>query len=218
MPSLDCLEFEPNQPANSAVIWLHGLGANGHDFAPLVPQLRFPSGTEARFVLPHAPAMPVTINNGYVMPAWYDIVEMAIDRKVDEQQLRASGAAIAELIDRELSRGIDSRRILLAGFSQGGAVAYHTALSYPKPLAGVIALSTYFATSDSTERHSANANLPVLIQHGTRDPIVPEVLGKRAQSLLSEEGYSVTYQTYPMEHSVCPQQVEDINTWLQDKF
>lgn len=218
MPYLNCLEIEPNQPANSAVIWLHGLGADGHDFAPLVPQLRLPAGTSARFILPHAPSMPVTVNNGYVMPAWYDIVELAIDRKVDEKQLQASGAAIADLINREIERGIDSHRILLAGFSQGGAVAYHTALSFPKPLAGLIALSTYFATSESTEVHTANAELPILIQHGTRDPIVPEVLGQRAQQLLTAQGHKVTYQTYPMEHSVCPQQVEDINRWLQDKF
>mgnify|MGYP006188482173 CR=1 FL=1 len=218
MPYLDCLEIEPNKAANSAIIWLHGLGADGHDFAPLVPQLRLPEGISPRFVFPHAPVMPVTINNGYVMPAWYDIVEMTIDRRVDEAQLCASADAIADLIDREIERGIDSRHIVLAGFSQGGAVAYQTALTYPKPLAGLIALSTYFATSQSIQPNPANQHLPILIQHGTRDPIVPEVLGQRANQLLTQRGHQTTYQSYPMEHSVCPQQVEDISRWLGDRF
>lgn len=218
MSYLDCLEIEPSAAANSAIIWLHGLGADGHDFAPLVPQLKLPKSASTRFVFPHAPVMPVTINNGYVMPAWYDIVEMAIDRRVDEAQLCASADAIADLIDREIERGIDSRRIVIAGFSQGGAVAYHAALSYPKPLAGVIALSTYFATSESIQAHPANQAIPILIQHGTRDPIVPEALGQRANQLLTQRGYPTTYQNYAMEHSVCPQQVEDISRWLENRF
>lgn len=218
MSYLDCLEIEPEKLANSAIIWLHGLGADGHDFAPLVPQLRLPDGAATRFIFPHAPSMPVTINNGHVMPAWYDIVDITIDRKVDEAQLCASAAAIADLIDREIERGIDSRRILLAGFSQGGAVAYQTALSYPQPLAGLIVLSSYFATSASIEPHKANQQIPILIQHGTRDPIVPQFLGQQAHKLLGQRGYSTVYQTYPMEHSVCPQQVEAISQWLSDKL
>ena len=218
MAYLDCLEIEPNAPANSAIIWLHGLGADGNDFAPLAPQLKLPEGTAVRFVFPHAPTMPVTINNGYVMPAWYDILDADIDRKVDEAQLYASAAAIADLIDREIERGIDSKRILIAGFSQGGAVAYQTALTYPKPLAGLIVLSSYFATSGSIEEHSANKQIPVLIQHGTRDSIVPEALGKQAHRLLQQRGYNTVYQTYPLEHSVCMEQIADIGEWLRDKL
>jgi phospholipase/carboxylesterase len=218
MDYLNCLEIEPATPPNSAIIWLHGLGADGNDFAPLAPQLKLPEGAVVRFVFPHAPSMPVTINHGYVMPAWYDILEDAIDRKVDEAQLCASAASIADLIDREIERGIDSTRILIAGFSQGGAVAYQTALSFPKPLAGLIILSSYFATSGSIEEHPANKDIPVLIQHGTRDPIVPEALGKQAHRLLNQRGYKTIYQSYPMEHSVCMEEVADIGDWLQDKL
>ena len=149
MTLLPHIEQETRPNPDAAVIWLHGLGADGYDFAPIVPELNLPPELGIRFLFPHAPSIPVTVNNGYVMPAWFDILVMDIDRKVDATQLLVSAEAINCFIDHELDRGIDSRRIILAGFSQGGAVAYQVSLSHPKPLGGLIAMSTYFATSDS---------------------------------------------------------------------
>lgn len=216
MPYLPCVEIEPKTPANSAVIWLHGLGADGNDFAPVVAQLTLPQSAAVRFVFPHAPSIPVTINGGYVMPAWYDILEMSLDRKVDQKQLCASAAAVTQLIEREVARGIDTRRILLAGFSQGGAVVYEAALSHSQPLGGLLILSSYFATADTIEMNTANQQLPILIQHGSFDPIVPEVLGQRAYRQLLNKGYPVSYQSYPMEHTLCPQQLVAISAWLKE--
>lgn len=219
MPYLPCIESElhcsADRPANAAVIWLHGLGASGDDFAPIVPELQLPTELPIRFVFPHAPQIPVTINGGFVMPAWYDILEMNIDRKIDEQQILASAASISALIDREIERGIDSQRIVLAGFSQGGAVAYQTALTYPKPLAGLLAMSTYFATSATIEPSDANRTLAIEIQHGSQDGVVPEALGERALGSLVKMGHSPTYKSYPMEHQVCFEQIKDIANWLQ---
>lgn len=214
MSYLSCVEIEPSQQADYAIIWLHGLGADGHDFASLVPQLDFPQKNTTRFIFPHAASMPVTINGGYVMPAWYDILEMSIDRKVDVVQLEKSAADIAKLMEREKERGVASNRIILAGFSQGGAVVYQAALSYPEPLGGLLVLSSYFATQETIQPHSANQKLPVLIQHGTQDNVVPEVLGRRAFQLLQTRGYPVEYQHYPMAHTLCAPQVDDINRWL----
>ena len=214
MTYLPCVEIEPKQQADSAVIWLHGLGADGHDFASLVPQLDFPKKISTRFIFPHAPSMPVTINGGYVMPAWYDILEMSIDRKVDVMQLEKSAAEVAKLIAREKERGEASDRIFLAGFSQGGAVVYQAALSHPEPLGGLLVLSSYFATQETLQAHSANQQLPILIQHGTQDNVVPEALGQRAFQLLRERGYRVDYQKYPMAHTLCVPQLDDINRWF----
>jgi phospholipase/carboxylesterase len=215
MSFLPAIEQETRSNPDASVIWLHGLGADGHDFAPIVPELGLPAELGIRFIFPHAPAIPVTVNNGYVMPAWFDILEMDIDRKVDAAQLLVSAAAINRLIERELERGIDSRRIILAGFSQGGAVAYQVTLSHPQPLGGLIAMSTYFATSGSIELSDANKTLPIEIQHGSHDPVVPPALGIRAAEFLKEHGYAVTFRTYPMDHSVCPQQIGDISAALQ---
>ncbi len=210
MSLLPAIEQETRPNPDAAVIWLHGLGANGYDFAPIVPELNLPAELGIRFIFPHAPSIPVTVNNGYVMPAWFDILEMDIDRKVDSNQLLVSAAAINRLIDHELERGIDSRRILLAGFSQGGAVAYQVALSHPKPLGGLVAMSTYFATSDLITLSEANLDLPIEIQHGVYDPVVPQALGIRAAEFLKDRGYAVIFRTYPMDHSVCPQQIGHI--------
>ncbi len=210
MSLLPAIEQETRPNPDAAVIWLHGLGANGYDFAPIVPELNLPAELGIRFIFPHAPSIPVTVNNGYVMPAWFDILEMDIDRKVDSDQLLVSAAAINRLIDCELERGIDSRRILLAGFSQGGAVAYQVALSHPKPLGGLVAMSTYFATSDLITLSEANLDLPIEIQHGIYDPVVPQALGIRAAEFLKGRGYAVIFRTYPMDHSVCPQQISHI--------
>jgi len=215
MSYLPCVEIEPDGPASAAVVWLHGLGANGHDFEPVVPELQLPAAAGIRFVFPHAPAIPVTINGGMVMPAWYDILDMSIDRKVDVVQLGASAKLTQALVDREIERGIPSERIVVAGFSQGGAVAYEAALSYPQTLAGIMALSTYFATEDSVQQHAANQGLPIFIGHGTHDPIVPERLGRHASDTFSGKGFPTIYKTYPMEHSVCAAEIADISAWLQ---
>ena len=209
------VEHNPNDKViNRAVIWLHGLGASGYDFEPVVPQLDLANDMGVRFIFPHAPERPVTINGGMVMPAWYDILEMSIERKVDVGQIETSSQQISDLIGREIERGIQPEHIVIAGFSQGGAVAYHLALSYPERLAGLMALSTYFATNDAISYGEANKDMPILIQHGTHDPVVPVVLGEQAQQLLLTKGYSVEYHTYPMAHQVCIPQIINIGKWL----
>lgn len=215
MPLLPFIEQETAPAPNASVIWLHGLGADGHDFAPIVPQLQLPTSPGIRFIFPHAPAIPVTVNGGYVMPAWYDIYEMDIDREVDYDQLLASAKAVEELIEHEIARGIESNRIILAGFSQGGAVAYQAGLGSTRPLAGILAMSTYFATSDSITLTDANTSIPVEIHHGKFDPVVPENLGRKAEQFLLGKGYSVQFRSYPMEHNVCPEQIADISRWIQ---
>ena len=212
---LDCEVSEPEGMADAAVIWLHGLGASGHDFVPVVPHLGLPDNHGVRFVFPHAPEIPVTINGGMVMPAWYDILAMSIEREIDIEQIESSSVAVRELIQRELDAGIASERIVIAGFSQGGAVAYHTALSYPKPLAGLIALSTYFATAREVILSAANKALPIHIFHGTKDPMVPETLGHTASQILQSMGFAPEYRSYPMQHEVCMEEIEDIGRSLK---
>lgn len=212
---LPCVEVNPEKEVNAAVIWLHGLGADGHDFEPIVPHIQLPEEIQVRFIFPHAPKMPVTINNGMTMPAWYDILEMSIERSVDEKQLRESAQRATALIEREIQRGIPAERIVLAGFSQGGAVAYEAGLTFPKKLAGVMTLSTYLATKDSIQPNEAQKQTPMLVQHGTQDPIVPMSLGEQAKGWLTGHGYQVQYQTYPMAHQVCGPQIQDIAKWLQ---
>ena len=209
---------ETDEHPEYSVIWLHGLGASGHDFVPIVPELRLPTEAKVRFIFPHAPARPVSVNGGYVMPSWYDIYEMDIDRKIDVPQIQASAKAIHQLIDQEVAHGIPSQHIVLAGFSQGGAVAYQAALTYPKPLAGLLAMSTYFATPELCELSDHNRKLPILVQHGTADAVVPESLGQRAIKRLTDQGWSAEYKTYPMDHEVCLEQIQDISTWLVNRF
>jgi phospholipase/carboxylesterase len=207
--------IETHTEPDAAVIWLHGLGADGHDFVPIVPELRLPTSVRLRFIFPHAPHLPVTINGGMVMSAWYDIFELSIDRKIDTDQIMASAQAVKALVDAQIEAGIDSDRIILAGFSQGGAVAYQVALSYEQPLGGLMAMSTYFATEKTIDYHPANTKLPIHIFHGTQDNVVPQSLGAAAHSSLQNKGYTPSYKTYPMAHSVHPQQVKDISQWLQ---
>jgi len=217
LPAVELVSPNGASP-NAAIIWLHGLGSDGHDFAGIVPELHLPDTLAMRFVLPHAPSIPVTINNGFVMPAWYDILEMDIGRTVDTEQLIQSAAAVHALIEREIERGIDSRRIILAGFSQGGAVILQAALSCPHPLAGALSLSSYFPTVDVIVPNEANRELPILVCHGTRDPVVNEALGKKAEADLRALGHPTQYRNYPMEHSVCLEQIHDISTWFQERL
>lgn len=204
-----------SEAATASVIWLHGLGADGNDFAPIVPELGLAS--EVRFVFPHAPARPVTINGGYVMRAWYDIRTVQIDAEEDEAGIRASAAQVETLIARERERGVPDRRIVLAGFSQGGAIALHTGLRHSPALAGILALSTYLPLPDrlSPEAAPAAADVPILMCHGSADTIVPVELAERSRARLMEAGYAVEWRSYPMPHSVCPEEVADIATWLR---
>lgn len=215
MKLLPHIEVTTSPNPDASVIWLHGLGADGNDFKPIVAELGLPENAAIRFIFPHAPSIPVTINNGMVMPAWYDILDMSIDRRVDEKQLRQSSQAVINFIQNEISRGIASERIVIAGFSQGGAVAFETALSFPDKLAGLLAMSTYFATRDSVQLNPANQNMPIEIHHGSYDPVVPAALGQASYALLESKGYQVNLTNYPMEHSVCPQQIGDIAKWLR---
>ena len=215
MSLLPAYEQETRPNPDASVIWLHGLGADGYDFAPIVPDLHLPEEAAIRFIFPHAPSRAVTVNNGYVMPAWFDILEMGLDRRVDSAELLVSATALNRFIDRELERGIDSRRIVLAGFSQGGAVAYQVCLSHDKPLGGLIAMSTYLATMDSIDLSPANFDLPIEVQHGLYDPVVPTALGIRAAEFLKDRGYAVRFRTYPMEHAVCSEQITHISEALQ---
>lgn len=215
---LQTIKVEPKQQASACVIWLHGLGADGHDFEPIVPELRLPQALPIRFIFPHSPKMPVTINGGMVMPAWYDILDMSVERKVDVTQLTQSATAVQALVDEQIASGIPAERIILAGFSQGGAVAYQAALTYPKTLGGLLTMSTYFATKDSIQLNDANRNIDICIMHGSQDPVVNPMLGTQAKSVLETLGFNPEYHTYPMPHSVCAPQVRDISDWLQQRL
>lgn len=215
MDYLPHITIETGKEVTASVIWLHGLGASGHDFEGVIPHLALPEDLAIRFIFPHAPEIPVTVNGGYVMPAWYDILEMGLERKIDLRQIQQSSQAVANLISRETKRGIPSSRIILAGFSQGGAVAYHSALQYPEALGGLLALSTYFATSKIVNVHKANKDLPVHIYHGNQDDVVPEVLGLQARDKLGKMGFSPSYQLYPIGHEVCLEEIKDISGALQ---
>ena len=209
------VEHNPSQKkVDRSVIWLHGFGASGHDFEPIVPQLGLNNDMAVRFIFPHAPKRPVTVNGGMVMPAWYDIMEMSLERKVDVAQIETSAQQIQDLISREIEQGVSPEHIVIAGFSQGGAVAYHVALSYPERLAGLMTLSTYLATNDNIDYSAANKDMPILIEHGSHDPVVPVILGEQAQQLLESKGYHVSYNTYPMAHQVCMPQIKNIGQWL----
>lgn len=206
----------PTTAPTAAVIWLHGLGADGHDFVPLVPELHLPSTLAVRFVFPHAPHRPVTLNNGYVMRAWYDIKALALQAEEDIAGIHASELLVRHLIQVELDAGVAASRIVIAGFSQGGAIALHTALRYPQRLAGVMPLSTYLPLRDTlaTQASAPNRDLPVFMCHGRQDPVVPLLLGERSRDVLLSLGYAVDFRVYDMPHSVCADEVRDISSWL----
>lgn len=204
------------EDAGYAVIWLHGLGADGHDFEPIVPELKFHNQARTRFVFPHAPHRPVTINNGYVMRAWYDIVGISADAVEDEPGIRDSATRVGALIAQETQRGVAAENIVLAGFSQGGAVVLHTALRYAQKLAGVMVLSSYLPLRDTlaSEAAAQNKAISIFMAHGEHDPVVPYPLGEFSQQQLVRAGYQVDWHSYAMGHSVVPQEIADISAWL----
>ena len=215
MPELlDAVEIETGQHPTASVIWMHGLGADGNDFVPVVRELELPKSA-IRFVFPHAPVQPVTINGGMRMRAWYDITDGAI-RREDERGVRASQGLIEALIAREKQRGTQAGRLVLAGFSQGGAIALQTALRHAERIAGIMALSTYLPLADklAAEASTANRDVPIFVAHGTWDSVIPHAWAVQSHDLLKSLGYSPEWHEYAMPHSVCPEEISDIGTWL----
>ena len=214
---LECVELATGHSPTASVIWLHGLGADGHDFEPLVPELVRPGERALRFVFPHAPTRPVTLNGGFPMRAWYDIV--ALDRSAPEDVagIRASTEAVAELIRRENARGIATERVVVAGFSQGGAIALYAGTRYAERLAGLIGLSCYMPVGGRfiAERAAANVATPVFLAHGTHDPVVDPSFGETTRRQLEAAGYPLEWHTYPMPHAVCPEEVGHLGAWLR---
>ncbi len=198
----------------ASIIWLHGLGADGHDFEPIVPQLRLPGNLPLRFVFPHAPVRPVTVNGGMAMRAWYDIVSLDSEGRADAAGIAESSALLENYVAREQARGFDPGRIVLAGFSQGGAIVLHNALRSPTRYAGLMALSTYIALPTGDGDFVGNTDVPVFMAHGTVDPMVPYAGGRSSADALTAFGYTVDWHEYPMAHGVCPQEIDDISGWL----
>ena len=210
----DCVEVTTGDEPVGSVIWLHGLGADGHDFEPVVPELRLPADLPLRFVFPHAPTRPVTINGGMVMRAWYDIVTLDAEGRADAEGVRASTAILESLIAREIERGVAPGKIVIAGFSMGGAIAINTALHTAHRLAGLMALSTYLPLPGEIETSTGSRDLPVFMAHGSFDPMLPMQWGQMSATRLEETGFDVEWHEYPMAHAVCPQEIGDIRKWL----
>ena len=218
---LQAIELNTGHDPVGAVIWIHGLGADGNDFVPVVKELGLPDHLPLRFIFPDAPMRPVTINAGHVMRAWYDIIEISSnERKVDEAGIRESQRAVEALIEREISRGIAANRIILAGFSQGGAIALQTGLRCKQALAGILALSTYLplAASLAAEASSANRAIPIFMAHGEQDTVIPISIAASSVKELGRNGYQVDWREYPMAHSVSMEEISDIGTWLKQRF
>jgi phospholipase/carboxylesterase len=212
---METVELQTGPRPDAAVIWLHGLGADGHDFEPIVPELRLPSALQLRFVFPHAPVRPVTLNQGMRMRAWYDIVRL--DRGAEDAEgIRASESAVQQLMQEQIKLGIKPSRIVLAGFSQGGAIALQTALRYSAPLAGVLALSTYLPLAEKLEEEAGEANrkTPIFMAHGQYDDVIPLARAEQSRKILADAGYDVQWKTYPMPHSVCAEEIADIASFL----
>lgn len=216
LPALDTVEIEPATPATATVIWLHGLGADAHDFEPVVPELGLPPGLAVRFVFPNAPVRPITINGGYVMRGWYDILAADIPRAEDAAGVRDSAARIETLIARENARGVPGTRIVLAGFSQGAAMSLYAGLRHPEALAGIVALSGYLplAATLEAERHPANAAVPIFMAHGDHDAVVRHTWGVATRRQLEALGYIPAWHEYPMGHEVCWEEIRAIGAWL----
>lgn len=218
--ALPYVEVNPNKPAKAAVIWLHGLGDSGNGFAPIVPELKLPEELAIRFVFPHAPTRPVTINNGMSMRAWYDITSLDFNHRADRQGVDESTELVAELIEKEIEQGIPANKIVLAGFSQGGVIALHLGTRFNQTLAGIMSMSSYMCEPEKLkdEVHAANKNTPVFVAHGTHDDVVPIFMGNAAYKVLESNHYPVTWHEYAMQHNVCVQQLNDISAWLQEKL
>jgi phospholipase/carboxylesterase len=218
--SADAVVLNPSAPARSAVIWLHGLGADGSDFVPIVNELRLPETLAARFIFPHATPRPVTINNGFVMRAWYDITGFGPERAEDDAGIRESDGVVRKYIEQQIAQGIAADKIVIAGFSQGGAIAFQTGLRYPQRLAGIMALSTYLPlrASVANEASAANRDVPILMCHGTHDGVVPPLLGETSRDILLNLGYRIEWRSYPMAHQVCLEEVMDISKWLRERL
>lgn len=215
--TLETVEIETAPNPSVSVIWLHGLGADGNDFVPIVRELDLTGCPAIRFVFPHATAIPVTINGGYVMRAWYDILGADIAKREDEAGLRKSQIAVEKLIAKEIARGTPANRIILAGFSQGCAMALQTGLRHPQPLAGLLCLSGYVPLSGvaAAERHSANQHTPIFMAHGRADPIIPIQRAEQSRDLLTSLGYAVEWHEYMMQHAVCAEEIDDIGAWFK---
>lgn len=213
----DKIVLDPKVKVSASIIWLHGLGADGHDFEAIVPELGVADSLGIRFIFPHAPHRAVTCNNGYVMRAWYDIIAIDKSSPQDEAGIRESAEIVDKLILEQITLGVDTSRIVLAGFSQGGAVVLHTALRYAHALAGVLALSTYLPLSSflPKEAHKANKNIPIWMAHGTYDDIVPIQLAEQSRDILLSHGYQPQWKQYPMPHSVCSDEIRDIAAWIK---
>jgi len=214
---LETVVVETGRNPTGSVVWLHGLGADGHDFEPIVPGLVSPGGRALRFIFPHAPVRPVTLNNGWEMRAWYDIYGLGREHRQDEEGIRASAALIEELMRAEMARGVPSHRILLAGFSQGGVVTLHAGLRFAERLAGLMALSCYLALDRKLEPERAAVNLatPIFIAHGTGDPTLPFEYGDSSRRLLEGMGYAVEWHAYPIGHGVGPEEIDDMRAFLE---
>jgi phospholipase/carboxylesterase len=217
---LPCIEHETGRDPRHAVIWLHGLGADGNDFAPIVPELVDRSWPPLRFVFPHAPVRPITINGGMAMRAWYDISGLEIAQRQDEAGMRASIAQLGELIEREITRGVPSRNILLAGFSQGGAIVLSGGIRCARHLGGIIALSAYLPMAEKTaaEADAANRGTPIFMAHGTLDPTIPHALGQMSCDYLKQHGYAVDWHAYPMAHQVSMEEIADLRRWIDTRL
>ncbi len=218
--TIDSIQINPTAAHKASIIWLHGLGADGNDFASIVPELHLSNDLGIRFVFPHAPMIPVTINGGYVMRAWYDIVSLDVDKHADKNGIQQSVALLTQLIDHEVSLGIPTNKIIVAGFSQGAVVALTTGLTYAKQLGGILALSGYLpdATNVLTNAADANKTTPIFVGHGTQDTVVPYFLGQQTESALTTAGYTVAWHSYPMPHSVCMEEIDDIGRWIRNIF
>jgi phospholipase/carboxylesterase len=214
---LDCIEVNPSGKPAATIIWLHGLGADGHDFEAIVPELRLPDSLPVRFVFPHAPERAVTVNAGMIMRAWFDLIDLNLDaNSADKEQFSESVEMLEALIENELRSGLASDRIVLAGFSQGGAIALHTGLHFPKRLAGILAMSMHLPTirDRSAALSPANREVPIMMAHGQMDPLIPLARAIETRQELTRLGYAVSWHEYPIQHSVCAEEVADIRAWL----
>lgn len=215
--TLEVIEINPAEKADAVVIWLHGLGADGHDFEPVVPELSLPKSAKIRFVFPHAPMRAITINGGYVMRGWYDIAQTDIGAQQDVDGIKESQAQINALIEAEIAAGVPAERIILAGFSQGGAIILQTGLRYPARLGGLMVLSSYLPLADTleAERHAANQLTPIFMAHGRQDEIITYALAEQSRDQLIKLGYPLEWNSYNMPHGVLPEEIEDIGWWLR---